>query len=110
MKRLFVYGTLAPGRVNHHVLANVPGNWESASLKGHLFYEGWGADMGCPGIVPSETGESVEGYVLSSDCLEEYWDRLDEFEGSGYQRELAKVKLANGEFVEAFVYALSGGS
>ena len=32
--RLFVYGTLAPGRPNEHVLADVPGEWEPATVMG----------------------------------------------------------------------------
>ena len=48
--RLFVYGTLAPGRPNEHVLAAIPGSWEAATVKGKLFQEGWGARAGFPGI------------------------------------------------------------
>lgn len=65
MERLFVYGTLAPGRANHSVLAAIPGLWEIAKLKGKLLDEGWGSKMGCPGIVPSDEGEEVEGYVYA---------------------------------------------
>ena len=41
--RLFVYGTLAPGRPNEHILADVAGEWEPASVTGRLLEEGWGA-------------------------------------------------------------------
>lgn len=41
--RLFVYGTLAPGRPNEHVLANLPGEWEPATVNGRLLQAGWGA-------------------------------------------------------------------
>jgi gamma-glutamylcyclotransferase (GGCT)/AIG2-like uncharacterized protein YtfP len=34
--RLFVYGTLAPGRPNEHVFAEIPGRWEAATVKGKL--------------------------------------------------------------------------
>jgi len=40
MERLFIYGTLAPGRPNHHVVEDIPGNWEEATLKGTLLNEG----------------------------------------------------------------------
>ena len=53
--RLFVYGSLAPGKPNEHVLANVPGNWEPASVRGTLRQEGWGAAIGFPGITLEET-------------------------------------------------------
>ena len=38
--RLFVYGTLAPGRSNEHILADVPGTWEPAVVQGTLIQEG----------------------------------------------------------------------
>lgn len=31
-EHLFVYGTLAPGRPNAHVLAEVPGTWRPATI------------------------------------------------------------------------------
>ncbi|MGK7913205.1 MAG: hypothetical protein AB4050_17260 [Synechococcus sp.] len=55
-----------PGRANHSVLEAVPGIWETALLKG-ILDEGWGAELDCAGIVPSEDREDVEGYALSSD-------------------------------------------
>ncbi len=107
MEHLFVYGTLAPGRANHHVLEPISGTWQTAILKGKLLNAGWGAEMGCPGIVPAEDGEEVEGYILSSENLAEYWAMLDEFEGSGYRRTAVRVRVSNGELVEAYVYALN---
>ena len=107
MERLFVYGTLAPGQVNHDVLVNIPGKWEIATLRGNLVDEGWGSVMGCPGIVPTEDGEEVKGYIFASEYLSDYWSMLDEFEGSGYSRAIVKVKIESGEYVDAFVYALN---
>ena len=40
MNRLFVYGTLAPGKPNHHVISDVAGEWENATVKGTLVNEG----------------------------------------------------------------------
>jgi gamma-glutamylcyclotransferase (GGCT)/AIG2-like uncharacterized protein YtfP len=107
MERLFVYGTLAPGRPNHGVLGSIPGNWEAASLKGNLLDEGWGTEFGCPGIMPSDEGEEVEVFVFSSDHLSEHWSMLDEYEGTGYKRVAVLVKTASGEEIEAYVYALN---
>ena len=107
MQRLFVYGTLAPGRANHNVLESIPGSWEAATLKGTLLQEGWGAAMGCPGIVPTENGDEVEGFVLSSDHLSDYWPMLDELEGEGYQRVAVKIMVNGIHEVEAYVYALN---
>ena len=107
MERLFVYGTLAPGRPNHRVLEDIPGNWDTAILKGKLLDEGWGSEQGFPGIVPSDEGEEVEGFVFSSDQLSKHWSMLDEYEGTGYQRKLVQVKIESGEVIEAYVYALN---
>lgn len=107
MDRLFVYGTLAPGKANHHVMAPIGGEWEAATLRGHLMQEGWGAEMGSPGIVPSPDGEAVAGYVVASPKLGGHWSMLDAFEGDGYQRMLVEVTTESGKRVSAFVYALN---
>jgi gamma-glutamylcyclotransferase (GGCT)/AIG2-like uncharacterized protein YtfP len=107
-QRLFVYGTLAPGRPNEHVLADFPGAWEPATVTGTLHPEGWGAAAGYPGIVLDEHGGEVEGLLFSSESLAEQWARLDEFEGEGYERVLTKAKRKDGTSVDAYVYKLSG--
>ena len=106
--RLFVYGTLAPGRPNAHVLADVPGTWESATVPGTLVQDGWGAAAGYPGIVPTEAGDEVHGLVFSSPQMAAHWGRLDAFEGPGYVRVLVTARLASGAAVDAYVYALAG--
>jgi gamma-glutamylcyclotransferase (GGCT)/AIG2-like uncharacterized protein YtfP len=106
--RLFVYGTLAPGRPNAHVLAEVPGTWEPATVTGTLRQEGWGAAVGYPGIVLDARGGEVEGFLFSSERLAECWPRLDAFEGDGYARVLTPVRLADGTVVDAYIYSLSG--
>ena len=105
-QRLFVYGSLAPGRPNHHVMADIPGSWHPAMLRGHLVDEGWGAELGCPGILPSPDGGEVEGFVLASTALEDHWERLDAFEGGEYERVIATVRVDRVRDVDAFVYAL----
>jgi gamma-glutamylcyclotransferase (GGCT)/AIG2-like uncharacterized protein YtfP len=106
-QRLFVYGTLAPGQPNAHILAGVPGEWQAATVTGTLFEEGWGAALGYPGIVLDEHGGEVRGLVFSSASLAEHWARLDEFEGEGYERVLTAVKLADGTVSDAYIYRLS---
>ncbi|NHH99730.1 gamma-glutamylcyclotransferase [Oceanimonas sp. MB9] len=105
--RLFVYGTLGPGRPNEHVLTAIGGSWETATITGTLRQEGWGAAMGYPGIDLDDNGGKIEGFVFSSQNLSEHWAALDEFEGEGYERVLTKVTLTNGSTVEAYVYTLS---
>lgn len=107
-ERLFVYGTLAPGRPNAHVLADVAGTWTPATVTGTLHAEGWGAAQGYPGIVLDPHGAAVDGLVFSSDELAQHWARLDAFEGDGYERVVTQARLADGTIVEAFVYRLSG--
>ena len=105
--RLFVYGTLAPGRPKDHVLAGVPGAWEPASITGTLVHRGWGAVLGFPGVVVDEHGtDRVDGFLFSSDRLGEHWPRLDEFEGDGYERVLTPVRVAEGRVEDAYVYVL----
>ncbi len=107
-ERLFVYGTLAPGRPNEHVLAALPGKWEPASVRGRLLPEGWGAAAGYPGIVLDDEGSEIEGLLFSSDCLGEHWDRVDEFEGEGYERVVTTVKLKDGGSSDGYIYRLRG--
>jgi len=106
--RLFVYGTLAPGRPNEHMLAQVPGRWEPAVVRGKLLEEGWGAAAGYPGMVLDDRGDEVHGLIFTSQELEAHWDRLDEFEGEGYERVLVSALLQDGMRVEAYIYKLSG--
>jgi|APEBP8051072433_1049376.scaffolds.fasta_scaffold00584_2 gamma-glutamylcyclotransferase (GGCT)/AIG2-like uncharacterized protein YtfP len=108
--RLFVYGTLAPGKPNAHVLSGVPGHWENGTVRGRLVQRGWGAALGYPGIVPCPqglVGDEVAGWIFTSPQLPEQWDRLDAFEGSGYQRVTTLAKRADGSMVPVQIYAIT---
>ena len=107
-ERLFVYGSLAPGRPNEHLLADVPGTWQPATATGFLRAQGWGAALGFPGIELDPHGDEVPGLVFTSEALARHWPRLDEFEGEGYERVTASVRLDDGQRVEAWVYAVRG--
>lgn len=104
--RLFVYGTLAPGRPNEQILADVPGEWEPATVTGTLLQAGWGAVLGYPGIILDQHGDHIEGFLFSSERLVEHWSRLDEFEGEDYGRVLTTVNLKDGTVVDAYIYQL----
>lgn len=106
IERLFVYGTLGPGRPNEHVLGAIGGSWETATVTGTLRHEGWGAAMGYPGIDLDEHGGEVKGFLFTSENLSGHWAVLDEFEGEVYERVLTKVKLKGGSTVDAYVYTL----
>ena len=104
--KLFVYGTLCPGRPNEHILKNIGGTWQQGSVRGVLHNEGWGATMGYPALILDENGERVQGYVFSSDKLSAHWAGLDEFEGEAYERVLTTVELQDKTTLEAFIYVL----
>lgn len=115
VEHFFVYGTLAPGRPNEHVLADVAGTWHPATVRGTLRELGWGAAQGFPGIVlddgaghdlDGDDPSEVEGLVFSSPDLGRHWARLDEFEGSEYERVTVVARLEDGRKVAAQIYAL----
>ena len=106
IQRLFVYGTLAPGRPNEHVLSEIGGSWEEATVTGTLRQEGWGAAMGYPGIVLDQHGDEIQGFLFSSEKFSDHWARLDEFEGKSYERVMTVVKLNDNRTVDAYIYQL----
>ena len=105
--RLFVYGTLAPGEVNAHVLAPLDGEWLEASVRGTLHAEGWGQTYGFPALRLDESAEPVKGLVFQSRDLPSHWPELDEFEGSAYQRVETEALLADGSSCTTCIYVLS---
>lgn len=104
--RLATYGTLAPGRVNHHELAMLEGRWLEGAVRGRLHAAGWGAAHGCPGVVLGADGDAVAVHVFESADLADHWARLDGFEGPGYRRVTATVETADGP-VAAQIYELA---
>ena len=107
MNRLFIYGTLAPGRPNAHIIAPLSGDWAPATVCGRLTNDGWGSALGYPGIRLDANGPKVEGFVFTSDNLAEHWDRLDAFEGEGYVRVPCEATLETGGSISAWIYALA---
>jgi gamma-glutamylcyclotransferase (GGCT)/AIG2-like uncharacterized protein YtfP len=108
-ENLFVYGTLGPGRPNEHVLKAIGGVWENATVRGKLRQEGWGAEMGYPGMDLNKNGEEIEGFVFISENLSNHWEVLDDFEGEGYERVVTQAKLKDGSMVDAYIYILRVG-
>lgn len=88
---LAVYGTLAPGAPNHHHLAGLRGEWRRGWVRGDLHRTGWGAVEGYPSIRWNPGSDPVPVHLLVSADLERHWERLDGFEGPGYQRILVPV-------------------
>lgn len=104
--RLATYGTLAPGRPNHHQLTGLRGAWRRGVVRGRLFAEGWGAAMGYPGLVLDPAGPEVEVQLFESADLPAHWPRLDAFEGEGYRRAVVPIGTADGE-LNACIYVLA---
>ena len=104
--RLAVYGTLAPGRPNHHQLKGLSGRWIEGTVRGQLLQEGWGAAVGYPGIILDIDGRIVNVLLFESVDLPEHWARLDEFEGSGYRRTVTPVTTSEGDLL-ASIYVLA---
>jgi len=94
--RLAVYGSLAPGRENHHVVASLGGTWVSGVVEGDLAAQGWGVALGYPALRPRSGGPAVAVQVLTSEALRGAWALLDAFEGADYRRVLVPVWTSAG--------------
>jgi gamma-glutamylcyclotransferase (GGCT)/AIG2-like uncharacterized protein YtfP len=98
--RLATYGSLAPGRPNHHHVAALRGRWFAGAVHGRLPEPGWGASLGYPAMVVDPAGPAIDVQILESADLPAHWSRLDDFEGLGYERDSTVVRTDEGE-VEA---------
>lgn len=101
MDRLFVYGTLRPGSQNEHAerLARAARHIGSASMSGRLY---WLGDY--LALVPSPSKEDrVPGDVFEG-VTGELFERLDEYEGAEYVRQLGDVTMEDGRTLRAYFY------
>lgn len=96
-ERLAVYGSLAPGRSNHHVLKPFGGTWTRGRVRGDLLELGWGAAAGYPALRLRDDGPWVPVHVLASARLPGAWSGVDAFEGSEYRRVLTPVYADAGD-------------
>jgi len=99
-----VYGTLAPGAPNHHVLESLSGEWRDGSVHGDLHQTGWGAQQGYPAIRWNPRSGQVPVKLLVSEDLEHHWERLDKLEGPEYQRILVPVFMSDEVVAVANIY------
>lgn len=102
--RLATYGTLAPGRPNHHQLSALDGRWLRGRVRGTLVAMGWGAHLGFPALILDSAGDDVMVDLFESVDLPAHWSRLDAFEGSSYRRVVTTVSTPDGA-LDAFIYA-----
>ncbi len=105
LRRLVTYGSLAPGRPNHHQLDGLEGRWSDGRVHGTLVDEGWGAGLGYPALVLDPEGSAIDVQVFASDDLPAHWSRLDRFEGPGYKRVVTTVRTPAGD-LDASIYVL----
>jgi gamma-glutamylcyclotransferase (GGCT)/AIG2-like uncharacterized protein YtfP len=89
--RLAVYGSLAPGRQNHHIVEPLGGTWTEGVVEGDLTHFGWGAAIGFAALRLRLGGPAVAVHVLTSAALSGAWADLDAFEGTEYRRVLVPV-------------------
>ena len=107
-QRLATYGSLAPGRVNHNVVAPIVGTWTlGLTTTGHLVASGWGATIGFPALRWDPSGPAVVVAMLTSPMLPGHWARLDAFEGPEYVRVLIPLSGESGFETIANLYQLA---
>jgi gamma-glutamylcyclotransferase (GGCT)/AIG2-like uncharacterized protein YtfP len=90
-ERLAVYGSLAPGQQNHHIVEPLGGTWTMGVVEGDLMEYGWGAAIGFPALYPRPGAPAVGVHVLTTGALRGMWAELDAFEGAEYRRVLVPV-------------------
>jgi gamma-glutamylcyclotransferase (GGCT)/AIG2-like uncharacterized protein YtfP len=95
-QRLGTYGSLAPGRPNHHHLAGISGRWMVGTVRGRLVDAGWGAKLGYPALILAEDAPAVEVHIFESADLPQHWARLDDFEGGEYERVATTARTSEG--------------
>jgi gamma-glutamylcyclotransferase (GGCT)/AIG2-like uncharacterized protein YtfP len=97
-ERLIVYGTLAPGGKYHHLLANLPADWEHCTIRGSL-----GAYRGYPSFKWNPGGEAHPAWLVTSPGLPAKYRELDDFEGEAYTRRLIPAETGR-RLVIACIY------
>ena len=98
-RRLAVYGTLAPGEENHHVIVRIQGTWERGWVRGVL-----GRSGRYPAFLWNPQAKRSPVQVLSSSRFPHHWARLDRFEGAAYRRILVPVTTAGQRVRVANIY------
>ena len=96
--KLVAYSTLAPGGANEHVLAEVGGQWTPCIIHGEVRQEN-----GLKLFRWTPWGVAIEASLLSSPALQDFWQRLDRFEGMRYGRHLVTIEV-NGIWGVATIY------
>lgn len=105
--RLVVYGSLAPGEENGHILAPLGGYWSEVTVRGRLVEAGWGAARGYPALAIDSDEQDVPAHCITSIALPEVFDALDHFEGEEFVRLLHPFETREGRHGVANIYVLA---
>ncbi len=97
-ERLIVYGTLAPGGLYHHLLADLDAAWERCLIRGRL-----GSYQGYPSFKWNPAGEAHPAWLVTSPRLPAKLRDLDRFEGRAYSRRLIPAQVGR-RLVVAYIY------
>jgi gamma-glutamylcyclotransferase (GGCT)/AIG2-like uncharacterized protein YtfP len=106
--RLFVYGTLRCGETNElarHLHAR-SAHLGAARIQARLYALGW-----FPGAVASDDpADVVRGdlFALDPGRADALLARLDEYEGSGFERRETEARLETGESMRCWTYLYTG--
>ncbi len=87
--RIAVYGTLAPGKPNASVIADIKGEWKQGTVVGNVHKQD-----GLHAFRWTDNGNTVGVQVLVTSDLKAHLERLDQFEGPRYRRILVPVSLS----------------
>lgn len=106
---LIIYGSLAPGEKNHHIISHIEGNWQKATIRGQIIDNGWSVDRsGYPQfkiVEDEQKADLIDVMAFTSNQLERHWKSLDEFEASeDYKRITIPCILENGQHRIAYIY------
>ena len=90
-ERLVIYGTLAPGKPNHNVIADLGGEYHDCAVHGRI-----SEVDGFPHFTWAPSDAGLGALLFSSKQLPGKWDELDRFEGDGYKRRLIPATVDSG--------------
>jgi gamma-glutamylcyclotransferase (GGCT)/AIG2-like uncharacterized protein YtfP len=106
MDKLFVYGSLMPHQKNFFILKDIPGNWQKAFIFGFIKKIKLEKDFLYDAIILNSNKNKVNGYLLTSYALKNFWKKIDYFESENYCRLKTDVFILNRQKTQANLYVL----
>lgn len=90
----------------NHLLSSIGGVWDKGTVRGEFIQAGEIPGFLYPGVILDNNGDTVPGYLFTSDNLSSHWKKLDQYEGSNYERVITDVNLTDGRTVKSYIYEL----